>query len=62
MADGGRAPVFRIVGFLDFILLLLLLLLLLLPVALQPAVGFGLSNSILLFFPICRQLSPSPHA
>jgi hypothetical protein len=25
-------------------------------------VGFGLSNSILPFFPICRQLSPSPHA
>ena len=38
------------------------LLVLLLPLALQPAVGFGLSNNILPFFPICRQLSPSPHA
>jgi hypothetical protein len=27
--------------------------------ALQPAVGFGLSNSILPFFPICHQLFPS---
>jgi hypothetical protein len=26
--------------------------------ALQPAVGFGLSSNIL-FFPICHQLSPS---
>jgi hypothetical protein len=39
--------------------ILLLLLLLLLPLALQPAVGFGLSNKILPFFPICHQLSPS---
>jgi hypothetical protein len=38
------------------------LLLLLLPLALQPAVGFGLSNNILPFFSICRQLSPSPHS
>jgi hypothetical protein len=37
----------------------LLLLLLLLPFALQAAVGFGLSNNILPFFPICHQLSPS---
>jgi hypothetical protein len=37
----------------------LLLLLLLLPLALQPAVGFGLSNKILPCFPICHQLSPS---
>jgi hypothetical protein len=27
--------------------------------ALQPAVGFGLSNNILPFFPICHQPSPS---
>jgi hypothetical protein len=33
--------------------------LLLLPLALQPAVGFGLSNKILPFFPICHQLSRS---
>jgi hypothetical protein len=33
--------------------------LLLLPLALQPTVGFGLSNKILPFFPICHQLSPS---
>jgi hypothetical protein len=32
---------------------------LLLPLALQPTVGFGLSNKILPFFPICHQLSPS---
>jgi hypothetical protein len=29
--------------------------------ALQPTVGFGLSNNILPFFPICHQLSPSSH-
>ena len=43
-------------------LLLLLLILLLLPLALQPAVGFGLSNNVLPFFPICHQLSPSSHS
>jgi len=37
-------------------------LLLLLPLALQPTVGFGLSNSVLPFFPICYQLSPSSHS
>jgi hypothetical protein len=42
-----------------YFLLLLLILLLLLPLALQPAVGFGLSNKILPFFPICHQLPPS---
>jgi hypothetical protein len=36
-----------------------LLLLLLLPLALQPTVGFGLSNKIIPFFPIRHQLSPS---
>ena len=41
---------------------LLLLLLLLLPLALQPTVGFGLSNNVLPFFPICHQLSPSSHS
>ena len=46
-------------------LLRLLLLLpppLLLPLALQPTVGFGLSNNVLPFFPICHQLSPSSHS
>ena len=38
------------------ILLLLLLLLLLLTLALQPAVGFGLSNNVHPFFPICHSL------
>jgi hypothetical protein len=33
--------------------------LLLLQLALQPTVGFGLSNKILQYFPICHQLSPS---
>ena len=42
-------------------LLLLLLLLLLLPSALQPTVGFGLSNNILPFLPICHQHSPPSH-
>ena len=42
--------------------ILLLLLLLLLPLALQPTVGFGLSNNVLPFFPICHQLSPSSHS
>ena len=35
---------------------------LLLPLALQPAVGFGLSNNVLPFFPICHQLSPSSYS
>jgi hypothetical protein len=39
-------------------LLYFIIILLLLPLALQPAVGFGLSNKILPFFPICHQLSP----
>ena len=34
----------------------------LLPLALHPAVGFGLSNNVLPFFPICHQLSPSSHS
>jgi len=37
------------------------ILLLLLPLALQPSVGFGLSNNTSQFFPICHQLSPSSH-
>jgi hypothetical protein len=37
-------------------------LLLLLPLALQPAVGFGLSNNTSPFFPISHQLSPSSHS
>ena len=39
-----------------------LILLLLLPLALQPTVGFGLSNNVLPFFPIYHQLSPSSHS
>ena len=39
----------------------LYIILLLLPLALQPTVGFGLSNNVLPFFPICHQLSPSSH-
>ena len=34
----------------------------LLPLTLQPTVGFGLSNNVLPFFPICHQLSPSSHS
>ena len=37
-------------------------LLLLLPLAPQPAVGFGLSNNTSPFFPIYYQLSPSSHS
>ena len=37
-------------------------LLLLLPLALQPAVGFGLSNNTSPFVPIYHQLSPSSHS
>ena len=37
-------------------------IILLLPLALQPSVGFGLSNTLLPFFSTCRQLSPSPHS
>ena len=40
----------------------LILLLLLLPLTLQPAVGFGLSNNTSPFFPIYHQLSPSCHS
>ena len=43
-------------------ILTLVLLLLFLPLALQPTVGFGLSNNVLPFFPICHQLSPSSHS
>ena len=35
---------------------------LLLPLALPPTVGFGLSNNVLPFFPICHQFSPSSHS
>ena len=35
---------------------------LLLPLALQPTVGFGLSNNVLPFFFIYHQLSPSSHS
>ena len=44
------------------LLVLPLLLLLLLSLALQPAVDFGLSNKVLLFFSIRHQLSPSSHS
>ena len=37
-------------------------LLRLLPLALQPTVGFGMSNNVLPSFPICHQLSPSSHS
>ena len=37
-------------------------ILLLLPLALQPAVGFGLSNNISPFVPIYHQISPSSHS
>ena len=37
-------------------------ILLLLPLALQPTVGFGLSNNVLPFFPICHQLCLSSHS
>jgi hypothetical protein len=37
-------------------------LLLLLPLALQPAVDFGLSNITSAFFPVSHQISPSSHS
>jgi hypothetical protein len=37
-------------------------LFLLLPLALQPVVGFGLSNNVPPFCPVCHQLSPSSHS
>jgi len=40
----------------------ILLLLLLLQLALQPIVGFGLSNNVPPFCPICHKLSPSYHS
>jgi len=41
---------------------ILKILLLLLPLVLQPAVGFGLSNNTSPFFPIYHQLYPSSHS
>jgi hypothetical protein len=38
------------------------ILLFLLPLALQPIVGFGLSNNTSTFFPIYHHLSPSSHS
>ena len=43
------------------LLMTIIELLLLLPLALQPTVGFDLSNNVPPFFPICHQLSPSSH-
>ena len=40
----------------------LVYILLLLQLALQPTVGFGLSNNVLPSFPICHQLSLSSHS
>ena len=45
-----------------YLTMLLVVLPLLLPLALQPTVGFGLSNNVLPFFPISHQLSPSSHS
>ena len=46
----------KIIPHLAFIFLLLL------PLSLQPAVGFGLSNNTSPFFPIYHQLCPSSHS
>ena len=48
----------------SFLLLILLLLffLLLLPLALQPILCFGLSNTVPPFCPTCHHLSPSSHS
>ena len=54
--------IFSLTALEDLFLLPLLLLLLLLPLALQPTVGFGLSNNVLPFSPICHQLSPASHS
>jgi hypothetical protein len=40
-------------------IIIIIIIIIIIPLALQPAVGFGLSNNILTFFPICHQLSPS---
>ena len=61
---GGRAnflrpcssDVFTSLNFLPSVFLHLL------PLALQPTVGFGLSNNTPPFFPIYHQLSPSSHS
>jgi len=46
----------------NFFSLHTLMILLLLPLVLQPAVGFGLSNNTSPFVPINHQLSPSSHS
>jgi hypothetical protein len=38
---------------------LIIIIIIIITLALQPAVGFGLSNNILPFLPICHQLSQS---
>ena len=37
-------------------------IIIIIPLTLQPTVGFGLSNNVLPFFPICHQLSSSSHS
>ena len=55
-----RDVVFMVNLIVIFLLLLLPLLLLLLPLALQSTVGFGLSNNVLPFFPICQSSHSRP--
>jgi hypothetical protein len=50
--------IFRAVGNMTLFYVCILLL----PLALQPAVSFGLSNNTPPFFPICHQLCPSYHS
>ena len=42
--------------------LLLLIIIIIIPLAIQPTVGFGLSNNVLPFFPICHPLSSFSHS
>ena len=42
--------------------IIIIIIIIIIPLTLQPTVGFGLSNNVLPFFPICHQLSPSSHS
>jgi len=43
-------------------IIIIIIITITIPLALQPTMGFGLSNNELAFFPICHQLSPSSHS
>ena len=51
-----------VLNLLYFYIIIIIIIIIFIPLALQPTVGFGLSNNVLPFFPICHQLSPPSHS